>query len=101
MRRCFVALAEHLGTALFALFGPGVVVAVLALGKKSLDHADLGSFALSFGVVVALGIHPDVGTISGASHHQARRACGAGGQGTLEVRAIGGGCGSADNPVSQ
>jgi glycerol uptake facilitator protein len=49
-------LAELLGTALLAFFGPGAVVAALALGKGSLDYAGLGFIALSFGLVVALVI---------------------------------------------
>src|ERR1035437_4563452 len=59
------ALAELLGIALLAFFGPGAVVAALALGKGSLDYAGLGVIALSFGLVVALVIYA-LGTISGA-----------------------------------
>ncbi len=58
-------LAELLGTALLAFFGPGAVVAALALGKGSLDYAGLGIIALSFGLVVALVIYA-LGTTSGA-----------------------------------
>lgn len=58
-------LAELLGTALFAFFGPGAVVAALTLGKGSLDYAGLGFIALSFGLVVALVIYT-LGTTSGA-----------------------------------
>ena len=58
-------LAELLGTALLAFFGPGAVVAALALGKGSLEYAGLGFIALSFGLVVALVIYT-LGTTSGA-----------------------------------
>jgi glycerol uptake facilitator protein len=58
-------LAELLGTALLAFFGPGAVVAALTMGKGSLDYAGLGIVALSFGLVVALVIYA-LGTISGA-----------------------------------
>jgi glycerol uptake facilitator protein len=58
-------LAELLGTALLAFFGPGAVVAALALGKGSLDYSGLGIIALSFGLVVALVIYT-LGTTSGA-----------------------------------
>ncbi|MBC7592643.1 MAG: aquaporin family protein [Kineosporiaceae bacterium] len=58
-------LAELLGTALLAFFGPGAVVAALTLGKGSLDYAGLGFIALSFGLVVALVIYT-LGTTSGA-----------------------------------
>jgi glycerol uptake facilitator protein len=58
-------LAELLGTALLAFFGPGAVVAAMTLGKGTLDYADLGFIALSFGLVIALVVYT-VGTISGA-----------------------------------
>jgi len=59
------ALAELLGTALLAFFGPGAVVAALTLGKGSLEYAGLGFIALSFGLVIMLVIYA-VGTTSGA-----------------------------------
>ena len=43
-------LAELLGTALLAFFGPGAVVAALTMGKGSLDYAGLGVIALSLGL---------------------------------------------------
>jgi glycerol uptake facilitator protein len=58
-------LAELLGTALLAFFGPGAVVGALTLGKGSLDNSGLGIIALSFGLVVALVIYT-LGTTSGA-----------------------------------
>ena len=48
------ALAELLGTALLAFFGPGAVVAALTLGDGSLEYAGLGFIALSFGLVIML-----------------------------------------------
>ena len=59
------ALAELLGTALLAFFGPGAVVAAMTLGEGSLDYAGLGFIALSFGLVIMLVIYA-VGTTSGA-----------------------------------
>ena len=58
-------LAELLGTAMLAFFGPGAVVAAVTMGKGSLDYAGLGFIALSFGLVIALVIYA-VGTTSGA-----------------------------------
>jgi glycerol uptake facilitator protein len=58
-------LAELLGTAMLSFFGPGAVVAALAVGKGSLDYSGLGIIALSFGLVVALVIYT-LGTTSGA-----------------------------------
>jgi glycerol uptake facilitator protein len=55
--------AEALGTGLLIVFGPGSVVAALALGK--LDYPGLGIIGLSFGLVVALVIYA-FGTTSGA-----------------------------------
>jgi glycerol uptake facilitator protein len=57
--------AEAIGTALLIVFGPGSVVAALALGDGELDYAGLGMVALSFGLVVALVIYA-FGTTSGA-----------------------------------
>lgn len=57
--------AEALGTGLLIIFGPGSVVAALALGDGSLDFAGLGMIALSFGLVVAIVIYA-FGTTSGA-----------------------------------
>jgi len=57
--------AEALGTGLLIVFGPGSVVAALALGDGQLDYAGLGIIALSFGLVVALIIYA-FGTTSGA-----------------------------------
>jgi glycerol uptake facilitator protein len=50
-------VAEAIGTALLILFGPGSVVAALAVGDGALDYAGLGMIALSFGLVVALAIY--------------------------------------------
>ncbi|MDP9397371.1 MAG: aquaporin family protein [Actinomycetota bacterium] len=58
-------LAEALGTALLIVFGPGSVVAALALGEGSLDYAGLGMIALSFGLVIAVVIYA-FGAVSGA-----------------------------------
>jgi glycerol uptake facilitator protein len=58
-------IAELLGTALLAFFGPGAVVAALTLGNGRLDPAALGFIALSFGLVIALVIYT-LGTVSGA-----------------------------------
>jgi glycerol uptake facilitator protein len=58
-------LAEALGTGLLILFGPGSVVAALAVGDGKLDYAALGIIGLSFGLVVALVIHA-FGSTSGA-----------------------------------
>jgi glycerol uptake facilitator protein len=55
--------AEALGTGLLIIFGPGSVVAALALGK--LDYAGLGIVGLSFGLVIAVVIYA-FGTTSGA-----------------------------------
>lgn len=57
--------AEAIGTALLIVFGPGSVVAALAVGKGSLDYAGLGVIGLSFGLVVAIVVHA-FGTTSGA-----------------------------------
>jgi glycerol uptake facilitator protein len=57
--------AEAIGTALLILFGPGSVVAALAVGDGQLDYAGLGIVGLSFGLVVALVIYA-FGTTSGA-----------------------------------
>jgi glycerol uptake facilitator protein len=54
---------EALGTGLLIVFGPGSVVAALALGK--LDYPGLGIVGLSFGLVVALVIYA-FGSTSGA-----------------------------------
>lgn len=58
-------LAEAVGTGLLILFGPGSVVAALALGDGALDYAGLGIIGLSFGLVVALVIYA-FGSTSGA-----------------------------------
>ena len=58
-------VAEALGTGLLILFGPGSVVAALALGDGALDYAGLGIIGLSFGLVVALVIYA-FGSTSGA-----------------------------------
>jgi glycerol uptake facilitator protein len=57
--------AEALGTGLLILFGPGSVVAALAVGDGVLDYAGLGMIGLSFGLVVALVIYA-FGSTSGA-----------------------------------
>lgn len=57
--------AEAVGTALLIIFGPGSVVAALAVGDGRLDYAALGVVALSFGLVVALVVYA-FGTTSGA-----------------------------------
>ena len=57
--------AEALGTGLLILFGPGSVVAALAVGGGELDYAGLGIIGLSFGLVVALVIYA-FGSTSGA-----------------------------------
>ena len=56
---------EAVGTGLLILFGPGSVVAALAVGDGSLDYAGLGIIGLSFGLVVALVIYA-FGSTSGA-----------------------------------
>lgn len=58
-------LTEAIGTGLLIVFGPGSVVAALALGGGSLDYSGLGVIALSFGLVVAVVIYA-FGTTSGA-----------------------------------
>ncbi len=58
-------VAEAVGTGLLILFGPGSVVAALALGGGELDYAGLGIIGLSFGLVVALVIYA-FGSTSGA-----------------------------------
>ncbi|HEX2074142.1 MAG TPA: MIP/aquaporin family protein [Geodermatophilus sp.] len=58
-------LAEALGTGLLIIFGPGSVVAALALGEGTLDFAGLGFIALSFGLVVAIVVYA-FGSTSGA-----------------------------------
>ena len=57
--------AEAIGTALLIVFGPGSVVAALAVGDGELDYAGLGIIGLSFGLVVALVIYA-FGSTSGA-----------------------------------
>jgi glycerol uptake facilitator protein len=57
--------AEAVGTGLLIVFGPGSVVAALAVGKGSLDYAGLGVIGISFGLVVALVIYA-FGSTSGA-----------------------------------
>lgn len=57
--------AEAVGTALLIIFGPGSVVAALALGKGRLDFAGLGVIAVAFGLVVALVVYA-FGSTSGA-----------------------------------
>jgi glycerol uptake facilitator-like aquaporin len=42
-------VVEAWGTGLLILFGPGSVVAALAVGDGVLDYAGLGMIALSFG----------------------------------------------------
>jgi glycerol uptake facilitator protein len=58
-------VAEAIGTGLLILFGPGSVVAALAVGDGVLDYAGLGIIGLSFGLVVALVIYA-FGSTSGA-----------------------------------
>jgi glycerol uptake facilitator protein len=58
-------IAEAVGTGLLILFGPGSVVAALAVGDGVLDYAGLGIIGLSFGLVVALVIYA-FGSTSGA-----------------------------------
>jgi glycerol uptake facilitator protein len=58
-------VAEAIGTGLLILFGPGSVVAALAVGDGALDYAGLGIIGLSFGLVVALVISA-FGSTSGA-----------------------------------
>jgi glycerol uptake facilitator protein len=58
-------LTEAVGTGLLIVFGPGSVVAALAIGGGQLNYAGLGIIALSFGLVVALVIYA-FGTTSGA-----------------------------------
>ena len=58
-------VAEAPGTGLLILFGPGSVVAALAVGDGTLDYAALGIVGLSFGLVIALVIHA-FGSTSGA-----------------------------------
>jgi glycerol uptake facilitator protein len=58
-------VVEAIGTGLLILFGPGSVVAALAVGDGALDYAGLGMIALSFGLVVALVIYA-FGSTSGA-----------------------------------
>src|SRR3954469_12253039 len=58
-------VTEAVGTGLLILFGPGSVVAALALGDGDLDYAALGIIGLSFGLVVALVIYA-FGSTSGA-----------------------------------
>ena len=47
-------VVEAVGTGLLIIFGPGSVVAALAVGDGNLDYAALGIIGLSFGLVVAL-----------------------------------------------
>jgi glycerol uptake facilitator protein len=58
-------VTEAVGTGLLILFGPGSVVAALAVGDGALDYAGLGIIGLSFGLVVALVIYA-FGSTSGA-----------------------------------
>jgi glycerol uptake facilitator protein len=58
-------VAEAVGTGLLIIFGPGSVVAALAVGDGSLDYAALGIVGLSFGLVIGLVIHA-FGSTSGA-----------------------------------
>ena len=58
-------VTEALGTGLLILFGPGSVVAALAVGDGELNYAGLGIIGLSFGLVVALVIYA-FGSTSGA-----------------------------------
>jgi glycerol uptake facilitator protein len=58
-------VAEAIGTGLLILFGPGSVVAALAVGGGELDYAGLGIIGLSFGLVVALVVYA-FGSTSGA-----------------------------------
>lgn len=58
-------LTEAVGTCLLIVFGPGSVVAALALGDGALDYPGLGIIALSFGLVVAIVIYA-FGSTSGA-----------------------------------
>jgi glycerol uptake facilitator protein len=58
-------VVEALATGLLILFGPGSVVAALAVGDGTLDYAGLGMIALSFGLVVALVIYA-FGSTSGS-----------------------------------
>ena len=58
-------VTEAVGTGLLILFGPGSVVAALALGDGALDYAGLGIIGLSFGLVVAVVIYA-FGSTSGA-----------------------------------
>ena len=57
--------AETIGTALLIIFGPGSVVAALAVNDGELDYAGLGIIGLAFGLVVAIVIYA-FGTTSGA-----------------------------------
>lgn len=57
--------AEAVGTGLLIVFGPGSVVAALALGKGALTYPVLGFIAISFGLVIALVIYA-FGSTSGA-----------------------------------
>jgi glycerol uptake facilitator protein len=58
-------IVEAVGTGLLIVFGPGSVVAALALGNGALDFAGLGIIGISFGLVVALVIYA-FGSTSGA-----------------------------------
>jgi glycerol uptake facilitator protein len=58
-------VTEAVGTGLLILFGPGSVVAALAVGDGELNYAGLGIIGLSFGLVVALVIYA-FGSTSGA-----------------------------------
>lgn len=58
-------VAEAVGTALLIVFGPGSVVAALALGKGQLTYPVLGFVAISFGLVIAIVIYA-FGSTSGA-----------------------------------
>jgi glycerol uptake facilitator protein len=58
-------VAEAVGTGLLIVFGPGSVVAALALGKGQLTYPVLGFVGLSFGLVIAIVVYA-FGTTSGA-----------------------------------
>jgi glycerol uptake facilitator protein len=57
-------LAEGAGTALLVIFGPGALVAALALGGGKIDAAGLVAVALSFGLVIAIVVYA-IGHTSG------------------------------------
>lgn len=57
--------AEAVGTGLLIVFGPGSVVAALAVDKGTLTYAGLGIVGISFGLVIALVVYA-FGSTSGA-----------------------------------